>query len=287
MLLDLVFITKLDHLYTLNLSIEYIIKHNNVFNAIYIITSKENFKFFNKINYLNIKLIDEETVLPNMNFKSIKKLKIPYFPKRAGWYFQQLLKYGVYNLDSLSENYIVLDADTIILKPIEFIQNRKYNFLISEEYNMPYFVNYQNILKEDANRKFSFISQYMVFNKTILKTLLNKIEFNFNHISSWNWIILENLTGTTPSLFSEYETYGNFIKNNYPTKCNFIELKWLREGSQILGTMFPKKNQLLKYESEYYLISFEHQETNLYLKIIKHLKCKLYPYLFLFKNNFK
>ena len=71
----------------------------------------------------------------------LKKVNLPFFPKRAGWYYQQLLKLAISNVENISENYVVLDADTIILKKINcfcnkifshfnrFIQKKDYTFL--------------------------------------------------------------------------------------------------------------------------------------------------------------
>ena len=285
MKIDFVFVTKLDHLYTLNISILFLQKYYYDCN-IFIVTNKSNFIFFNCINYENIFLIDEEQLLSDMSLNDLRKINLPYFPKRAGWYYQQLLKLAVSNIFSISENYVVLDADTIILKKIPFYENDKFVFLKANEYNKPYFINYENLLKEKANREFSFISQYMIFNKKIVGELLNKIIKRYNYTANWNWLIMKNLIGTGPSLFSEYETYGHFIKNNYINSCIFIDLPWLRNGSKVVGTMFPNLKQLQKLKSNYFLVSFEHQESRFFHKILNHFFCRTYPYYFIFKSRF-
>jgi hypothetical protein len=285
MKIDFVFVTKLDHLYTLDMSINYLIRNYNNCN-IFIITNKLNFTFFKCIKQERIFLIDEKELLPDMTLKDLKKIKLPYFPKRAGWYYQQFLKLAVSKLHYISENYVVLDADTIILKKINFIENNKFIFLKATEYNESYFINYQNLLNEDPNREFSFISQCMIFNKKLVHELLNKITSRFNNSESWNWIIVNNLIGTGASLFSEYETYGHYLKNHYKEKCNFINLSWIRNGSILIGTMFPNFKQLENLKNNYFLVSFEHQETRFLPKIYKHTICKTYPYFFKFKSIF-
>lgn len=283
MKIDIVYVTKLDHLYSLNLSIKNLILNFDVSN-IYIVTNIDNFKFFKFNCSVPITLLDEDKILP-VKFHEVKKLELPYFPKRAGWYFQQLLKLGISFIDGISENYVVLDADTIFLKKIDFINSEgKFVFLKSSEYHVDYFVNYNALLNETPNREFSFISQYMVFNKEIVKELVSRIDSNINNGDNWCIKILSNLIGEGPSLFSEYETYGHFVKNHYLKSCEFISLPWLREGVDKVGKFFPSNDEIKLIPEEYYLVSFELRESRFFYKIYKHLFCYIFPYFFYFKS---
>jgi hypothetical protein len=189
------------------------------------------------------------------------------------------LKLGISNLEFITDDYLVWDADTIPLKPIKIIdKNGKYNFVKADEYHKPYFENFKILLNEEPNREFSFISQFMIFNKSILNELFRKIEKNFKDSSHWYWSILQNLKGEDGSLFSEYETYGHFIKNHYPDKCNFINIPWLRNGTEVIGTPFPNKFDLMNLEKDYYYVTFELRSNNLVNKLKKHLITKIYPY---------
>ena len=275
--IDLVFDTKIDHLYVLNLALKKMVMLNDI-RSVFIITNKKYFKYFPVRKDIKINLIDEDSVLPDMTLNQLSKLSLPFFPKRSGWYFQQFLKLGISKLDDLSENYLVLDADTIFLQRIPLFDNGRFVFTKAQEYHKPYFENYINLLKESPSREFSFISQYMLFNKNIVTEMLNKIESNFNFENHWNWIIINNLLGDDASLFSEYETYGNYIKNHYPEKVCFLDLKWLREGSKVLGSLFPKIEDIEKLHG-YYFVSFELNTVgaSFFTKVKKHLFCFLYP----------
>ena len=56
-------------------------------------------------------------------------------PSRNGWYFQQLLKlYAGFAIPEMLEDYVVIDSDTIFLKPIYFKSNNKYLFNIGSDY---------------------------------------------------------------------------------------------------------------------------------------------------------
>lgn len=284
MMLDIVYVTKIDHLYTLKLSINKILALYEV-NSIYIVTDKKYFKFFNFDFPAQIVLIDQNKVLPNMIKSDLDSLQLPFFPNRSGWYFQQLLKLGISNINSLSENYVVIDADTIFLKPITFINEyNQFVFLKATEYHMPYFENYKALLNEEPNREFSFISQYMVFNKTIVKMLCTDIEKQMANSTTWNWAIMNNLKGESGSLFSEYETYGHYIKNHFPEKCVFVTMNWLREGSAHLDTTAPSLKDVNKFSEEYCLVSFELQSSGYLNKLKRFFFHKLYPYYNYFLN---
>lgn len=278
-MIDIVIVVKLDHYYTVKLAIPLLRKFIDSSNRIVIISNKKNEKFFKKIDK-DIIFLDEDSILPGFTLTKIKELNIYGFPKRAGWYFQQLLKLGISAFDEISEDYLVWDADTIPLKPILlYDQDGKYNFVKADEYHKPYFNNYKLLLGEEPNREFSFISQFMIFNKTIVKELLNKIENQHHNKYSWDYAIMKNIRGKHGSLFSEYETYGHFIKNHYPEKCNFINLPWLREGTDIIGTPFPREKNLRNLSKDYFYVTFESRHKNVFLKAINKLIIKTYPYL--------
>jgi hypothetical protein len=60
---------------------------------------------------------------------------------RLGWIYQQLLKfYALYTIPEISPNVLVLDADTIFINPVQFMNSQGEPFLIpAGEYNEPYF----------------------------------------------------------------------------------------------------------------------------------------------------
>ena len=59
----------------------------------------------------------------------------------------------------------------------------------------------------------------MLISKVVMCDLLDKIEKKFNKI--WYDAILDNLDNAE---FSEYETYGHYLKNHYPNKFIVREL---------------------------------------------------------------
>ena len=87
-------------------------------------------------------------------------------------------------------------------------------------------------------------------------------------------------------MFSEYETYGHYIKNHYPNNCSFIELKCSRYGSNLIKSIYPTTKDLEYFEKNYDIVSFEHQEERFFYKIRNYFLIKSYPFIFLLKNYF-
>ncbi|MBC7981241.1 MAG: hypothetical protein H7Y36_11825 [Armatimonadetes bacterium] len=280
---DLVFVTNVEHLHTLSLGLESLLRLY-AFKAVHIVTSRKYFKFFAHLQTIcgptPLHLLDEDTVLPGMALANLREKNLPCFPKRAGWYFQQFLKLGMSKLESISDNYVVVDADTIFLKKLPFSDSEgKYVFTISDEFHQPYFENYALLMNEKANREFSFISQYMVFNKAIVNSIVTKIEMNFNYSKDWYWLIIENIEGDGASLFSEYETYGHYVKSHYPERSSYLKAPWLRLESNSFLSYFPTRRAIASLPEEYYYVSYEQRANTISGKITKRLCKTVIPYL--------
>ncbi len=161
-------------------------------------------------------LIDESTVLP------YTKDKLGYIVNgkdRNGWLFQQLLKL---NSDSFvqSENYLVLDSDTVIISPYSFISNGKFIFQESTEWNAEYFKMFDRMFGYRAKNKLSFVCHMMIFNKSLLAEL--KRELCEKHHKSWDATIVENIDHNQHSGFSEFETYGNWMHIHHRDKLRKV-----------------------------------------------------------------
>jgi hypothetical protein len=173
-------------------------------NKIFVI-SNNSLKLKEIITKYSCNFIEESTILP------ISKESIFYCFNgldRSGWLFQQLLKLSADQI-STQDYFLVLDSDTIFVKPKIFIYKNKMILDHSDEYHMPYFDTYHNLMKVPAKSDLSFISHYMLFNKKYLQELKKFIEKQNGQ--SWTEAILMNVNYNELSGFSEYETYGNYM----------------------------------------------------------------------------
>lgn len=165
------------------------------------------------INLCKIKkcvFVDENTVLP------ITKKDINYKVAgvdRSGWLFQQLLKYAAEKYCK-QKYYLVTEADTIYLRPRVFEQKGKIIFPCNHSLcHVPYIYAYKAILGKTIYPYLNFTSNHVLMNKERLKQLKFNIELHCK--KPWYRAIIENIDKTDGSSISDYETYGQYMYNNY------------------------------------------------------------------------
>lgn len=168
-----------------------------------------------------VSFIDEDTIVPGVNARM-------FGAPRAGWYFQQILKLGLAAKLS-SKHYLVVDSDVVFVRPVSFFSQGKPLYAVGSEYHTPYFTAYRELIGRDANREYSFIVHHMVFSSEIVLELLS----SFRTTAPWWQAIAEYVTPRPPlyslSQFSEYETYGHFLKERHPEDFRLRVLHWLNE----------------------------------------------------------
>ncbi|OAB40776.1 DUF6492 family protein [Paenibacillus glacialis] len=157
------------------------------------------------------KFINENTVLPitkkNINYRSTRW-------ERSGWMFQQLLKL---NGDTLSSSnfFLVMDADTVLIRPHIFRSGNKTIFYCRNWSQGEYFRTYRKLMGRQRSSSTSFVTHYMLFEKSKLRQMKKAIEAR--HHTSWYSAILRSMDKTKQFAFSEFETYGNFLHSTYPS----------------------------------------------------------------------
>jgi uncharacterized protein DUF6492 len=227
------------------------------FRKAHVITACKNMRKFRRALGPDVELIDENAFIPEMTLSRLKKLSLPGFPQGAGWHFQQLLKLAFSFHEPDDDYFLIWDADTVPLRPLQFFdESGRMLFTTAEEEHAPYFDTYRKLLREEPHRGFSFISQHMIVQKSIAREMLGKIETNFSGQDSWAWKIMRNLEGTSTTLFSEYEMLGHFVKNHYPSRAAFRKLSWLREGA-LRTSRIPSKKELDQLAQTYDFAAFE------------------------------
>ena len=135
--------------------------------------------------------------------------------ERAGWYFQQLLKlYAPLVIPGISSNVVVLDADTIFLKPVKFLNNKNGGLYgIGREYHLPYFKHMNRLIPglSKVYPQYSGVCHHMLLQRDVIQQLFHTIETIYQKEA---WKAFCNLVdpATLPfSGMSEYEIYFNFI----------------------------------------------------------------------------
>lgn len=197
--------------YTLNLNL----KNINNYKNIYIHSEFKNFNF-DKVNNIN------QSFFPFSRNEITDLIKNK---SRAGWIYQQLV--GLYYpfIQNNSENVLVIDSDVFFTKKIDFQSGSKNIFTVGYEYHKPYF-DHMKLLHPDLVKhdQFSGISHHMIYNKTILKDLIKKVE-DF-HSEEFYKVFIKNLNKYEISGAADYEIYYNFALKNYKDMHLTRELVW-------------------------------------------------------------
>ena len=179
--------------------------------ALYIVAPKSE-KIMKFCLQENCTFIDESSLL------SINQSDIQYDVNglnRSSWIYQQFLKWSGSKFCK-NTNYLIVDSDTVYVRPQVFEYNGKTVFNCSDEYHKPYFDVYERLLGEQTKFPFSFTSHQMLFNIDILNELKDKIEFHTK--MKWYLGILENIDKRKVSSHSDYETYGQYYYSHYRRK---------------------------------------------------------------------
>ncbi|WP_256253166.1 DUF6492 family protein [Paenibacillus sp. UNC496MF] len=156
------------------------------------------------------KFVNENTVLP------ITKKNIRYRSKkweRSGWLFQQLLKMSGDKICS-ANYFLAIDADTVLIRPHAFRTGNKTYFYCRSWSQPEYFRTYRKLLGKKAAAPKSFVTHYMLFDKSKLRQLKRTIAKK--HGMPWYSAVMRKMDKSKPYAFSEFETYGNFLYARNP-----------------------------------------------------------------------
>ncbi|MEK8129076.1 DUF6492 family protein [Paenibacillus filicis] len=158
------------------------------------------------------RFVDENTVFP------LTKKDMHYSSRtwdRSGWLFQQMLKFCGDTLCS-SKYYLVIDADTVLIRPHVFLSGEKTVFYCRNWSQPEYFKTYRKLMGRKRSSSSSFVTHYMLFERKKMAELKKTIASR--HRTSWYHAILRSMNKSKQFAFSEFETYGNFIHSTYPGK---------------------------------------------------------------------
>ena len=122
---------------------------------------------------------------------------------------------------------MVIDTDTIFLKPTTFINDDgKCLYSYGTEYHLPYFIHMKKLCGnfEKVYKDKSGICHHMLFDTVYLKEIFSKIE-KIHNKKFWLLFLLFS-DFPHPSSASEYEIYFNYMFKYHKDKVELRELKW-------------------------------------------------------------
>ena len=235
-------------------------------NRIFILTDGRLSRFLPKVVKKNSKFVvlDENRIIEGLTYKRVHQMIISMGREhtRTGWYYQQFLKMA-FALSEYCDNdyYMSWDADTVPVKKISFFNdNGQPYFTMKYECQKQYFDVMEKLMGFGKTNSMSYIAEHMMFNRNIMKELIQKIENN-NGIPGNNWYekILNALPPEIVSVnaFSEFETYGTYCGLNYPNLYVERMMNGFRLGSLIQGRFVSNRilNDFSLYD--FSVVSFE------------------------------
>jgi hypothetical protein len=143
-------------------------------------------------------LVPEDTLLP----RPARELKT------RGWVLQQLIKLNACHRVPTAD-YLVLDADTVFLRPQSFVRGGRAVLRYSDQYELLYNRSLQLVFGHGRRFPVSFVTHHQLFQVAAVKALLALLEQRFGR-PWWEAILHEMDQGHLIS-FSEYELYGHFV----------------------------------------------------------------------------
>lgn len=212
----------------------------------------------------NIRFVDEDDLIPYRDVERIIR-KISHDNEaaagRTGWYLQQFLKM-YYALLCEDAYYLLWDADTIPLRDIEMFADGHPVFDMKTEYWKPYFETMERLLPGLGKRnRRSYISEHMLINKQIMCEMLAEIENNTALAGeSWYEKVLYAIgeQELAKSGFSEFETYGTYTAQRYPSLYRERTWKSCRSGKKYFDRKaFGSEEQRWLVRGRYTAVSFE------------------------------
>lgn len=159
------------------------------------------------------KYVHEDTILP----QPAGKLKC------RGWVLQQFIKFNASTF-VFTPDYLVVDADTVFLRPQSLFRGGKSVLRYSDQYELRYNRSLQLLFGHRRRFPVSFVTHHMLINVVLMKGLLQLIEQRFN--CSWWEAILQKVDKEHLISFSEFELYGHFVLSQPRWKRRFCLEYW-------------------------------------------------------------
>jgi hypothetical protein len=145
----------------------------------------------------------------------------------SGWLLQQFIKIGAsYAITNLSNNYVVIDADVVFLRPVEFFRDDRSLMCYGKGGFEPDYLCCEKLLGQKVCRDYSFVTHHMPINKQLIIELLEDIEKRFE--KRWYDAAIDCFADKNLR-FSEYQLYGQFLFDKHKDKFRLRKLNYLEK----------------------------------------------------------
>jgi hypothetical protein len=154
----------------------------------------------------------------------------PELGARAGWVYQQILKLGAgAYIDGLIDRYLVVDADVVFLRQVEFgLEAGRFPYCRATELNPPYFDAYRRLFREPAIGEYSFTAHHMLYERELLEAMFEDIRAT--DAEPWYWAYVDAVDAAEMSSINEQDSYGLWVLAHHPELAVHRQLFWKDVG---------------------------------------------------------
>lgn len=196
-------------------------------------------------------IVDESDLISQKHFEKLTTV----FGSRDKWILQQLLKVqGV--LTSKSDAVLILDSDTVLLRPRPWFSSTGHQILMpTMEYNKSYYEFLQKLNISELVPKYSFISHHMLMQPKILSHLLDSLDL-LKIDAFINYICDNANTDVQSPVCVEYELYGQYLYKTEPKEYFLEQWSNISISKRHLGIILESKFIKLTLRTFYNSVSF-------------------------------
>lgn len=204
----------------------------NKINNIYVISPQSQLikKFCIENNYFHL---DEDIISP-LTSQELRGFIVK--KDRVGWIKQQLIKLNSNQIEGILDKYLIIDADTILLRKQYFTTDTFDVFKFSDEFHFLYKLSSKFILGDLFLSCNSFISHHQIMQKELLVDMKNYIEEK--HKMKWYSVFI-NAALNNNNFVSEYELYAQYCIRN--SNLNVKKQYWFNLNDKFVNVSKPLK----------------------------------------------
>jgi hypothetical protein len=136
---------------------------------------------------------------------------------RASWAYQQLLKWSGGRFCA-SGRYLVMDSDTVFLRPQAFEVGGRIVFDACDGIHAPYFEAFERIYGMKARSALSFTSHHALIDLAVMSEMQGYIEKRNG--KEWFRAIIDGIDASEMSSVSDYDNYGLYFLETRPSKMH-------------------------------------------------------------------
>lgn len=256
--IEVIFVSKLEDMQILGLAVNSVVNNSiNPISRIVIVVPENHVQstreyFFSSIHKKLIEVISENKLVSQSAIELIRQK----CPERFGWILQQVLV-ASFILSTTSENILIVDSDTLIIRPQAWINNSKKQILMPTfELHSPYYDFFQHFSTQYPTPKFSFVSHHMLVQASIFREVYEAFGGDI-YTALEQAFAFSDLRDNSP-FDLKYEIYAQYLINNYKERVSFVKWANLSCSRGELASIIEGTSTIEEFSSLYNSISLHH-----------------------------